>query len=86
MGCDALPTIYLLTLIIRSLFNGENGVIRTWLRRGARGWRLDVADEISDSFIRKIRTAALAGQRCSRVERSGRTQAINARAATQTVS
>ena len=28
-----------------------------WLRRGASGWRLDVADELPDSLIRDIRTA-----------------------------
>lgn len=36
---------------------GEGGVIDTWLRRGADGFRLDVADELPDAFIEKIRTA-----------------------------
>ena len=36
---------------------GENGVLRRWLRLGASGWRLDVADELRDWFIRRIRTA-----------------------------
>ncbi|MBQ6540647.1 MAG: glycoside hydrolase family 13 protein, partial [Oscillospiraceae bacterium] len=36
---------------------GENSVIRKWLRLGARGWRLDVADELPDSFIKDIRLA-----------------------------
>ncbi len=39
---------------------GENGVIRYWIRRGIKGWRLDVADELPDSFIREIRAAARA--------------------------
>lgn len=34
---------------------GENGVLRTWLEAGASGWRLDVADELPDSFIRGVR-------------------------------
>ncbi len=34
---------------------GETGVLKTWLRAGASGWRLDVADELPDSFIRGIR-------------------------------
>ncbi len=34
---------------------GENGVLRKWLSLGASGWRLDVADELPDSFIRGIR-------------------------------
>ena len=59
-GVDALPTIVSDNPDYQEFICGENGVIRTWLRRGARGWRLDVADEISDSFIQKIRTAALA--------------------------
>ena len=36
---------------------GENGVLRHWLRLGVKGWRLDVADELPDSFLDKIRTA-----------------------------
>ncbi|HPF55189.1 MAG TPA: glycoside hydrolase family 13 protein [Clostridiales bacterium] len=39
---------------------GENGVIRKWLRLGASGWRLDVADELPEEFIRKIHTACKA--------------------------
>lgn len=36
---------------------GGNGVLKHWLRAGASGWRLDVADELPDSFIRGIRRA-----------------------------
>ncbi len=36
---------------------GENGVLRYWLRQGASGWRLDVADELPDKFLDKIRIA-----------------------------
>lgn len=36
---------------------GEDSVIRKWLRMGARGWRLDVADELPDSFIKDVRKA-----------------------------
>ena len=35
----------------------QDSVIRRWLRAGASGWRLDVADELPDWFIAKIRTA-----------------------------
>lgn len=41
----------------RAFIGGEDGVVRYWLRRGASGWRLDVADELPDDFIRMIRTA-----------------------------
>ena len=37
---------------------GEDSVVRTWLRRGAAGWRLDVADELPDSVLALIRRAA----------------------------
>ncbi len=36
---------------------GENGVIRYWMKRGVKGWRLDVADELPDSILDHIRTA-----------------------------
>ncbi|MEI6578032.1 MAG: glycoside hydrolase family 13 protein [Eubacteriales bacterium] len=37
---------------------GENGVARKWLRAGASGWRLDVADELPDEFLDDFRKAA----------------------------
>ena len=40
--------------------NGENGVTGLWLARGASGWRLDVADELPDSFLENFRRAAKA--------------------------
>ncbi len=40
--------------------NGEDGVARLWLRRGASGWRLDVADELPDSFLENFRRAVKA--------------------------
>ena len=36
---------------------GKGGVIDTWLGLGASGFRLDVADELPDDFIEKIRKA-----------------------------
>lgn len=39
---------------------GKDGVVRHWLRLGARGWRLDVADELPEDFIRDISSAARA--------------------------
>ena len=36
---------------------GENGILRRWLRLGANGWRLDVADELPDLFLDNIRNA-----------------------------
>ena len=42
------------------LICGQDGVVRKWLRTGARGWRLDVADELSDGFIEDIKAAMVA--------------------------
>ncbi len=39
------------------IIDGENSVVRRWLRAGAAGWRLDVADELPDEFIARLRTA-----------------------------
>lgn len=36
---------------------GEKGVLRYWLKCGIKGWRLDVADELPDSFLDKLRIA-----------------------------
>lgn len=33
----------------------EGGVVRQWIQRGSSGWRLDVADELSMDFLRKLR-------------------------------
>lgn len=39
------------------IIEGENSVVKRWLRAGASGWRLDVADELPDEFIEKLRAA-----------------------------
>ena len=53
----SLPNVEELTPSYQEFIQGENGVLRTWLRRGASGWRLDVADELPDEFIRGTRRA-----------------------------
>ena len=42
------------------IVEGEDSIIRRWLRAGADGWRLDVADELPDGFIAKLHAAARA--------------------------
>lgn len=37
---------------------GENGVIEKWLKNGADGFRLDVADELPDKFLESLRKRA----------------------------
>ena len=39
----------------RRYFTGEDGIIARWNARGVDGWRLDVADELSDEFLDELR-------------------------------
>ena len=59
-GVDDLPDVDEADESYREFICGKNGVVRTWLRLGASGWRLDVADELPDDFIEAIKAAALA--------------------------
>ncbi len=42
----------------RLVISGGDSVVKTWLRRGAAGWRLDVADELPDDVLAMIRQSA----------------------------
>ena len=42
------------------IYGGENSIVRRWLRAGAKGWRLDVADELPDDFIEGVKSAVVA--------------------------
>ena len=42
------------------VITGKDSVVKTWLRRGASGWRLDVADELPDEVLALIRKSAKA--------------------------
>ncbi|MBQ6496004.1 MAG: glycoside hydrolase family 13 protein [Firmicutes bacterium] len=44
---------------------GENGIVRKWLRAGASGWRLDVADELPNDFLDALVSAAKTEKRDS---------------------
>ena len=56
-GFETLPEVDEETPSYVEFITGPGGVIDTWLRRGAAGFRLDVADELPDDFIEKIRAA-----------------------------
>ena len=56
-GFETLPEVNEETPSFVEFITGKGGVIDTWLRRGAAGFRLDVADELPDAFIEKIRAA-----------------------------
>ncbi len=54
-GVKDLPEVNEDNAFFTKMITGESGVIRKWLRAGAKGFRLDVADELPDSFIKSIR-------------------------------
>ena len=59
-GIKLLPEIKEETPAFLDYICGENGIARKWLRLGADGWRLDVADELPDVFLDRLRTAVKA--------------------------
>lgn len=54
-GITTLPQIQKDSVPFREFICGENGVLEKWLALGASGWRLDVADELSEDFLRALR-------------------------------
>lgn len=54
-GVDTLPTVNKQSVSYKHfIMENDNSVIRHWLRLGADGYRLDVADELSDDFIERL--------------------------------
>ena len=58
-GIENMPDLNQSSPLVRELLLGEDGVIRRWTRAGARGWRLDVADELQESLIEDIKATLL---------------------------
>ncbi len=54
---ETLPEIEETDASFQNYICGEGGAIDYWMRLGADGFRLDVADELPDSFIAEIRKA-----------------------------
>ncbi len=52
-----LPEVNETNPVFAEFITGTDGVINRWLSLGADGIRLDVADELPDTFIEKIRAA-----------------------------
>lgn len=50
-GIPILPKLNHKNDVCRSFFTGVDGVGARYIRRGIAGWRLDVADELSDDFL-----------------------------------
>lgn len=53
-GFPDLPNVKEDDLSYRQFIFGTGGVLETWLKRGAAGFRLDVSDELPDSFLREL--------------------------------
>ena len=57
-GFETLPEVEETDNNYNKYINGRQGVVRKWLKKGASGWRLDVADELPDSFLDQLTEAA----------------------------
>lgn len=60
-GDPNLPNVTEETPSYREFICGKDGVLNKWLGLGAKGWRLDVADELPGSFIKEIRRTIKSG-------------------------
>ncbi len=55
-GVWSLPCVKELTpSYIKYILTDENSIVKRWIRAGISGWRLDVADELPDEFLRILR-------------------------------
>ena len=56
-GVPTLPEVNENNPDFTDFITGDEGVIRYWLKKGIKGFRLDVADELPDCFLDNIRKA-----------------------------
>ena len=54
-GIDILPEVNESSPEYQEFIFGNDGVLKNWLRHGIGGYRLDVADELPDFFLKKLR-------------------------------
>jgi glycosidase len=59
-GISTLPNVNENNPSYTAYICGENGILQRWLDEGARGWRLDVADELPDEFLDSLRKSVKA--------------------------
>ncbi len=55
---NTLPNVQETNESFNAYINGSGGIVPKWLRAGASGWRLDVADELPDLFLDRLAAAA----------------------------
>lgn len=53
-GIEIMPRLKHSNESCRRYFTAPGGIGEYWLKRGADGWRLDVADELSDEFLDEL--------------------------------
>lgn len=56
-GIRTLPTINKESKSFINFITGKTGVLSYWQKKGVKGWRLDVADELPNEFLTKLRYA-----------------------------
>ena len=62
-GIDTMPEVDEMEPSYQDFIaRGPDSVIRHWMRQGVKGWRLDVADELPDAFIKELSLAAKAAE------------------------
>ena len=54
-GIDILPSVNEHSEAYQNFIFGKDGVLKKWLALGIGGYRLDVADELPDFFLKKLR-------------------------------
>ncbi len=59
---NTLPNVNETNDSFNAYINGPAGIVPKWLKAGASGWRLDVADELPDLFLDRL-TAAAKGEK-----------------------
>jgi len=59
-GVDTMPNVWELTpSYLEYQVTAPDSTVRHWMRCGIAGWRLDVADELPDAFLRELRRVVL---------------------------
>ncbi len=59
-GIDIMPRLNHASRECRSFFTGSGGICEKYINAGIGGWRLDVADELSDQFLDSLRSTVKA--------------------------
>ncbi len=55
-GVEDLPEVDELNQTYQDfIYLTEDSVVKFWIKKGIKGWRLDVADELPDTFIKNLR-------------------------------